>query len=91
MAYGYGVKKDYNKAKEYFEKSAELGNSIALNNLGDLYENGNYNEKYYNYFYLLFYLSRNGIVIHKNLYLTNYFRQLLPNNYPSFENFLSEY
>ena len=34
------IEKDYNKAKEYYEKSAELGNSSALNYLGNSYENG---------------------------------------------------
>ena len=38
--HGVGVKRNYEKALEYYERSAELGNSYALNNLGRLYENG---------------------------------------------------
>ena len=38
--HGIGVQEDYNKAKDYYEKSAELGNSHALNNLGNLYFKG---------------------------------------------------
>ena len=37
---GYGVIKDYNKAKEFYEMSAELNNSDALLFLGNLYFNG---------------------------------------------------
>lgn len=37
---GKGVKQDYLKAFEYFQKSAELGNSSGMNNLGLLYRDG---------------------------------------------------
>ena len=33
-------KQDYSKAIEYYEKSAELNDSNALNTLGIFYENG---------------------------------------------------
>ncbi|KAK8836320.1 hypothetical protein M9Y10_039655 [Tritrichomonas musculus] len=39
-SYGYGVKQDYDKAKEYYELSAKQNNSDAFNNLGELYEKG---------------------------------------------------
>ena len=35
-----GVDQDYSKAKEYFLKAAEKGNSDALNNLGKMYDLG---------------------------------------------------
>ena len=35
-----GVVQDYIKAVEWYQKSAERGNSIAQNNLGYMYENG---------------------------------------------------
>ena len=38
---GEGVKKDIDKAIEYFQRSAELGNDTAMLNLGLLYFNGN--------------------------------------------------
>lgn len=37
---GEGVRKDIDKALEYFQKSAELGNDTAMLNLGLLYFNG---------------------------------------------------
>ena len=37
---GLGLEKDYQKAKEYYELSANQGNSYAQNNLGYLYCNG---------------------------------------------------
>ena len=38
---GWGVAKDYKKAKEFYEKSASMGNSHALSNLGVIYQYGN--------------------------------------------------
>lgn len=38
---GYGVKRDYTKAKEWYEKAIPLGNEYAMYNLGLLYECGN--------------------------------------------------
>lgn len=37
---GFGVKKDYKKAKEWFEKAASGGFADAQYNLGAMYENG---------------------------------------------------
>ncbi|MDO4189740.1 MAG: tetratricopeptide repeat protein [Lachnospiraceae bacterium] len=45
---GWGVAKDYKKAKEFYEKSASLGNSHAFSNLGDIYQYGNGVEKDFN-------------------------------------------
>ena len=45
---GYGVKQDYNKAREYFEKSADKKDPFALFDLGILYFNGYGVKKDYN-------------------------------------------
>ena len=37
--YGHGVKQDYSKAKEYYEKSSDLGDSDSINIIGTFYEN----------------------------------------------------
>jgi TPR repeat protein len=37
---GLGCKKDYKKAKKYFESAAAQGNIEALYNIGYLYQNG---------------------------------------------------
>ena len=37
---GFGVEQDYAAAMEWYEKSADLGNSIAIYNIAYLYENG---------------------------------------------------
>ena len=37
---GLGVEKDYQKAKEWYEKAAAQGNARAQTNLGDMYYNG---------------------------------------------------
>ncbi|KAK8838101.1 hypothetical protein M9Y10_036053 [Tritrichomonas musculus] len=47
-SYGQGVKQDYNKAKEYYELSAQRNNSDAFINLGNLYANGYGVEQDYN-------------------------------------------
>ena len=39
--YGHGVKKNYKKAIEWYQKSADAGNAVAMCNLGICYENGN--------------------------------------------------
>ena len=39
---GEGVERDYAKAVEWYEKSAEGGDTVAMICLGDLYENGGY-------------------------------------------------
>ncbi len=38
--HGHGVKRNYEKAREYYEKSAALGDVDALHNLGFLYVKG---------------------------------------------------
>lgn len=38
---GYGVKRDFAKAAEWYEKAAKAGHAGAQNNLGQLYEYGN--------------------------------------------------
>jgi TPR repeat protein len=38
---GYGVDRDYGKAREWYQKAADKGNAYAMYNLGGLYENGN--------------------------------------------------
>ena len=37
---GYGTEKDLTKAVEWYTKSVEKGNSLAMNNLGFCYDNG---------------------------------------------------
>jgi tetratricopeptide (TPR) repeat protein len=37
---GRGVKRDYTKAREWYEKAAAAGNAVAMSNLGVLYSNG---------------------------------------------------
>lgn len=37
---GLGVEQDFNKAIELFEKAAEQGNTVALRELGEIYQNG---------------------------------------------------
>ena len=37
---GVGVERNYEKAIELYEKAIELGNSIAMNNLGNIYKSG---------------------------------------------------
>ncbi len=37
---GQGVRQDYNKAKEWYEKAADLGSEWAMNNLGAMYHDG---------------------------------------------------
>ena len=37
---GYGTKKNYTKAVEWYSKSSEQKNPVAMNNLGDCYSNG---------------------------------------------------
>jgi TPR repeat protein len=37
---GWGVAQDYAKAREWYEKAADKGNTIAMVNLGMLYRNG---------------------------------------------------
>jgi TPR repeat protein len=39
-AHGQGVAKDYDKAREWYEKAAAKGDAFAMNNLGVLYQNG---------------------------------------------------
>ena len=43
--YGDGVEKEFNKAIEYYKQAILLGNSMALNNLAFIYENGLENVK----------------------------------------------
>ena len=38
--YGYGTAQDYNKGFEFYSKSAEQGNTLAMNNLGYCYQKG---------------------------------------------------
>ena len=38
--FGEGVKQDYAKALEWFQKAAEQGYATAQNNLGSMYYNG---------------------------------------------------
>ena len=37
---GHGVARDLSKAVEYYKKASELGNSVAMCNLGYCYEKG---------------------------------------------------
>jgi TPR repeat protein len=37
---GWGVAKDYGKARQWYQQAAEAGDEIAMTNLGALYENG---------------------------------------------------
>lgn len=37
---GTGVEQDYAKAMEWYEKAADLGSTIAMNNIGQMYEYG---------------------------------------------------
>ena len=37
---GYGVKKSYSEALNWYRKSAEQGNASAQNNLGEMYRYG---------------------------------------------------
>jgi TPR repeat protein len=39
--FGKGVKQDYFKAKEWYEKAANQGHASAQYNLGNMYSNGN--------------------------------------------------
>lgn len=39
--YGNGVKQDYKKAVEWYQKAADLGYAVAMRNLGNCYYNGN--------------------------------------------------
>lgn len=47
--YNKGVEGDISLAKEYYEKAAELGNSLALNNLAYIYNYGKVKEKNLNF------------------------------------------
>jgi TPR repeat protein len=38
--YGRGVAKDYAQARQWYEKAADKGNVVAMNNLDVLYQNG---------------------------------------------------
>jgi TPR repeat protein len=38
--WGYGVKRDYQQGRQWYEKAAAAGSTKAMNNLGLLYENG---------------------------------------------------
>ena len=38
--YGYGVNKDYKKAVEWYQKSADQGYKLAQNDLGHMYDQG---------------------------------------------------
>ena len=38
--YGKGVERNYSKAKEFYEKGANLNNSDAMCNLGLMYQHG---------------------------------------------------
>jgi TPR repeat protein len=38
--FGRGVARDYNQARQWYEKSAAMGNAEAMNGLGAIYENG---------------------------------------------------
>ncbi len=40
-AYGYGVEQSYDKALEYYTLASEQGNTIAMTNIGLMYEYGN--------------------------------------------------
>lgn len=38
---GYGVTRDYQQARQWYEKAAAAGNGTAMYNLGLMYEKGN--------------------------------------------------
>lgn len=42
--YGYGVPVDYQEMIKWYEKAAEYGDGVAQYRLGDIYENGKYNQ-----------------------------------------------
>ena len=86
MKKGYGVKQDYNKAKEYYELSAQQKNSSAFFYLGNLYYNGYGVKQDYNkakeYFELsaqqnnsdaFIYLGKCIFLICIKIYLSQYF------------------
>lgn len=44
---GDGVKQDYKKAREFYNKACEMGEASGCNNLGKLYKNGNTSKSKY--------------------------------------------
>jgi hypothetical protein len=38
---GWGVKRDYARARTWYEKAVAQGNAVAQTNLGMMYESGN--------------------------------------------------
>jgi TPR repeat protein len=67
--YGHYVEKNYEKAFEYYQKSADLSNPMALNNLGLMYKNGEYVEQNYRKAFECFHKSASlgGVVALNNI------------------------